>query len=657
MSRRNLSLPSLFLVLLMLLSACTPAPVPPAETTASADTASPETTAPGETTAPDGTTAPEETTTEPPAPSAALTVVFPAPAEPLANFPVRITLDAKKNPDHAPLLAALKTDGSDLTVTASGGAILAHELASFSKDEKTAEIWVLLPDYRAETAVTLSVGDGSPIGTVFGSEYRLVLHMSDDSDSSPAAAQVDAHGKVTLTSGAIGDAMQFDGSSGYLTVGNPMPLLPESTFAPTNNPYTDTGYRKPTAWEYAQGLTTDGEYLYFAGHFDKQNKGASIHKIRLSDMREVAVFEHAGPMHSAILDYEPETDTIFASTGGNGRAAEVWELDKNTGECLGKWDLRTLGFGGGAGVISLGNREILLYTSAEDGAKIAFSHLRLAENGGYDVLNEWRHTDSDLGVGQGLDSLSRSGDGSFTVYYLADAGASVSVDPHYIYQIRLAPDAPLTVEKRFHISIKAETEGLTLLSRADGGYDVFFGTNEERIYKIGAPLASLQETPLKQSESINSFTLSLFIRLDGIDNRYPGIIGYGDMTGNKNRFSLHLFDDSVGKLRFGTCLNDKWTKLDTGGGALKKDGAFHHVAAVYDGNEMRLYIDGALSCKMSVSGLLTDYGAPFSIGADIENGVPAFFFRGACDEVRLVDTVRSEAWIKAEAMQGNTVRE
>ena len=129
------------------------------------------------------------------------------------------------------------------------------------------------------------------------------------------------------------------------------------------------------------------------------------------------------------------------------------------------------------------------------------------------------------------------------------------------------------------------------------------------------------------------------------------------MTGNKNRFSLHLFDDSVGKLRFGTCLNDKWTKLDTGGGALKKDGAFHHVAAVYDGNEMRLYIDGALSCKMSVSGLLTDYGAPFSIGADIENGVPAFFFRGACDEVRLVDTVRSEAWIKAEAMQGNTVRE
>ena len=48
MSRRNLSLPPLFLVLLMLLSACTPAPVPPAETTASADTASPETTAPGE---------------------------------------------------------------------------------------------------------------------------------------------------------------------------------------------------------------------------------------------------------------------------------------------------------------------------------------------------------------------------------------------------------------------------------------------------------------------------------------------------------------------------------------------------------------------------------------------------------------------------------
>ncbi|MBO5271077.1 MAG: hypothetical protein J6B77_09840, partial [Clostridia bacterium] len=92
-------------------------------------------------------------------------------------------------------------------------------------------------------------------------------------------------------------------------------------------------------------------------------------------MTEVDVFEHAGPLHSAILDYEPETDTIFASTGGDGRAAAVWELDPDDGTCLGKWDLRTLGYGGGAGVISLGNREILLYTSASNGAKIAFSHL------------------------------------------------------------------------------------------------------------------------------------------------------------------------------------------------------------------------------------------------------------------------------------------
>lgn len=647
------SILALLLLLLLVLSACTPASEPPAETTAESTAAEAESTA-----QPESTTAPAtdstDSTTEPPAPSVSLTVVFPAPAEPLVNFPALITLDGTKNPDHAPLLDACLENGSDLTVAAADGSLLAHELASFSKAEQKAEIWVLLPDYRTETAVTLSCGDVSPTGTVFGSEYKLVLHMSDDTDSSPTAAHVDAHGKITLTSGAIGDAMQFDGSSGYLTAGTPLPLLPESAFLPTNNPYTDTGYRKPTNWEYAQGLTTDGEYLYFAGHFDKQNKGASIHKIRMSDMVEVAVFEHAGPMHSAILDYEPETDTIFASTGGDGRAAAVWELDKNTGECLGQWDLRTLGFGGGAGVISLGNREILLYTSASDGAKIAFNHLRLSENGGYDVLSEWKYTDSDLGVGQGLDSLSRSGDGSFIVYYLADAGSSVSVDPHYVYQIRLTPGAPVEIQKRFHISIKAETEGLCFLTRADGGYDVYFGTNEERIYKIDAPLASLQETPFEQPESVNSFTLSFFVRLDGIDNRYPGIIGYGDMTGNKNRFSLHLFDDSVGKLRFGTCLNDKWTKLDTAGGALPKDGAFHHVAAVYDGPEMRLYIDGVLSCKMSVSGVLTDYGAPFSIGADIEYGVPAFFFRGAVDEVRLVSTVRSEAWIMMEAMQGQS---
>ena len=638
---------SVFL-LLPLLSACNTGTV--TETT---DTeASPDVTAEDLT---DTVSDPEGETTAEVNASPSVTVTVPKPNQTLTDFPVLVSLDGSCDADAAEVLLSAKEDGSDLTVTL-GGVSLAYEIASFSKDEQKVALWVKIPTLSHEADTVLSVaanGEGS-VGTVWENGYDLVLHMSSikEGDSSPKNNPVNAYGNIGTATGAMGNGLLFNGTDAYMTAGTPSALIPESPFTPVNNSYTNTGYAKPTDWNYAQGLTSDGEYFYFAGHFDSKGLGASIHKIRMSDMTEVAVFDHAGPMHSAILDYEPESDTVFASTGGNGRAAAVWELDKTTGDCLGQWNLQSLGYGGGAGVISLGNREILLYTSTEDGAKIAFSHLRLEAQGRYVRLSEWYYTEKDLGVGQGLDSLSRNTDGSFTVYYLADAGSSVSVDPHYIYKIRLIPGEALEVEERYHISIKEETEGLTFSLRSDGKYDVYFGSNAERIYKLDGTLDTLAATPMKQPISGNAFTLSFFVKVNSTPNKYPGILGYGALNGNKNRFSLHLFGESEGKLRFGTCLSDTWTKLDTDNGVLKY-GTFYHIAAVYDGSEMRLHIDGTLYRSMNVSGTLTDYGALFSLGADIENGVAAYFFHGVIDEVRLSSEVRSEAWIAAEAAQRN----
>lgn len=619
------------------------------------ETAAPDTTenaVTGDGTTAETTTADGETTAEPEPEVPVVTRTLKRPTETLTDFPVFVFLDGSESEEADAFFAAADENGAGLSVRDADGTVLAYELVGFSKETATAELWVRIPEFSSEhdTVITLSCdGEGAP-GTVFGGDYDLALHMSGlrEGDSSAKRNTLSSTGGITSVAGACGNALRFNGKDGYMVAGMPLPLVPEMAAKPINNAYKNTGYANPTGWNHAQGLTTDGEYLYFAGHFDSVNKGASIHKIRLSDMTEVDVFEHAGPLHSAILDYEPETDTIFASTGGDGRAAAVWELDPDDGTCLGKWDLRTLGYGGGAGVISLGNREILLYTSASDGAKIAFSYLALSENGAYTVKNEWDYTATDLGVGQGLDSLSRSGDGSFTVYYLADAGKSVSVDPHYIYQIRLTPGEPVAVEKRFHLSIGEETEGLTFLPRADGKMDVYFGSNAERIYKLDATLDALLETPIEASVSKNAFTLSCFVKVESTPNKYPGILGFGSASNNKNRFSLHLFGENEGKLRFGACLDDVWTKLDTDDGAFSF-GTYHHVAAVYDGSMMRLYIDGSLYRTLGVSGLLTDYGAPFSIGADIENGTAAFFFCGAVDEVRLVHTVRSDAWIAAEA--------
>ena len=63
----------------------------------------------------------------------------------------------------------------------------------------------------------------------------------------------------------------------------------------TYNSWRDVGYVKTTNWECAQGLCTDGVYYYYAGHNDRTKENADIHKIRVFDNKEVAVFSKKVP--------------------------------------------------------------------------------------------------------------------------------------------------------------------------------------------------------------------------------------------------------------------------------------------------------------------------------------------------------------------------
>lgn len=63
---------------------------------------------------------------------------------------------------------------------------------------------------------------------------------------------------------------------------------------------------------------------------------------------------------------------------------------------------------------------------------------------------------------------------------------------------------------------------------------------------------------------------------------------------------------------------------------------WYHVAGVYDGAQMRLYLDGALVDSNPQSGIL-DTGSDFFIGADVGTSQ---FFNGKIDELRISDYVR-----------------
>jgi len=264
-----------------------------------------------------------------------------------------------------------------------------------------------------------------------------------------------------------------------------MALVP-ATFAEevVYNDYQNVGYNKTTNWECAQGLCSDGVYYYFAGHNDRTNEGADIHKIRIFDNKEISVFAKKGPLHSAeLLWYQPH-DSILACSGGNTRKPFVWELNKKTGDVLNKWDFAGIGENGGALIAWIKDNNIILFTSSGDGAKIAFTKVFL-QDGGKSVLGDtWYYSVTDLGVPQGMDYL----DGF--IYYLADAGKTINDNPHAIYKIKLEDDEKKTVNilEEYRVNIGKETEGLSI----DPNGNVLFGSAEERIYQLKAKYNELR---------------------------------------------------------------------------------------------------------------------------------------------------------------------
>jgi hypothetical protein len=78
------------------------------------------------------------------------------------------------------------------------------------------------------------------------------------------------------------------------------------------------------------------------------------------------------------------------------------------------------------------------------------------------------------------------------------------------------------------------------------------------------------------------------------------------------------------------------------------DGRWHHVAGVYDGSGLRIYVDGVqIGGTTAQSGIVKDTSYPVRIG--YYEGSPSWFYYGTYDEIRLWDYARTVAEIRAHA--------
>lgn len=101
---------------------------------------------------------------------------------------------------------------------------------------------------------------------------------------------------------------------------------------------------------------------------------------------------------------------------------------------------------------------------------------------------------------------------------------------------------------------------------------------------------------------------------------------------------------SIGLTDMGTTVEahiESATEVGFAVGDFPVDAEWHHVASVWDGNEVRIYVDGVLAGSAPASGIEFD-SSPVSIGAGVGGMGDANFFAGTLDELRIYDVALSD---------------
>jgi hypothetical protein len=132
-------------------------------------------------------------------------------------------------------------------------------------------------------------------------------------------------------------------------------------------------------------------------------------------------------------------------------------------------------------------------------------------------------------------------------------------------------------------------------------------------------------------------TVAAWIKVNKSDKNWQSIITKGDSAW---RLAREQDQDS---LQF--CCGPGRTRRLVRGSRDVNDDQWHHVAGVYDGTRMYLYLDGKLDVSVSSVGKIDTNDEPVYIGENSER--PGRFWDGLIDDVRVYSYALSEVQIKA----------
>jgi hypothetical protein len=136
------------------------------------------------------------------------------------------------------------------------------------------------------------------------------------------------------------------------------------------------------------------------------------------------------------------------------------------------------------------------------------------------------------------------------------------------------------------------------------------------------------------------YTIEALIKPDAV-NSSGTIVSWGNHGTNNEACSFRLAGT-------GQLTNYWWANDITVGAGNLADGAWHHVAATYNGTTRSIYVDGVLVGSDTPSGLNITVTNNLTVGGALfSNGTTFNFYKGGIDEVRVWNIARTQAEISA----------
>ncbi|MGB2715170.1 MAG: Ig-like domain-containing protein [Vicinamibacterales bacterium] len=206
--------------------------------------------------------------------------------------------------------------------------------------------------------------------------------------------------------------------------------------------------------------------------------------------------------------------------------------------------------------------------------------------------------------------------------------------------------------------------GLTSWWRGDGNALDAVGTNHGTLQN-GAAYATGQfgqaftfdgvddQIVVPHNANLNAgtgITIAAWVNPTSIGHARP--IAQKRSSGNVGGYTLETADqpsapdDSV---QWVLWINGQTVILQTPANVLQP-GVWRHVAATYDGESMKIFVDGTQRASLSIAGAVADSTEPFVIGRNVV--IPSFAWHGLLDEVEVYQRPLSTAEIEALARRG-----